>query len=272
MKKLLLSILLITSLSSNAQILTEDFQGTVFPPTGWTTTTNVATRPWGFTTVVFNTTGQATFNITGGKSAGIGWIAQDQVADLTSPSFSLAGYSAATFSYNIKLGYEYMVDPFPNGNLEAQISTDGGGAWTTLWVEEDQGLFVDYETLPITLDLTPYVGQANVKIRFLYTANDADSLSLDDVLVDGTLGINEAFAKKFSTYPNPANNVVNVSNNDNIVMTSVAINDVNGRTVKTVKVNNLSETQLNIADLSSGLYFMNIKTDSGIAVKKFIKN
>ena len=64
--------------------------------------------------------------------------------------------------------------------------------------------------------------------------------------------------------------VVNISNNDNIVFTNVAINDINGRTVKTMKVNNLSEVQLDVNELSSGVYFMNITTDSGIAVKKFI--
>jgi hypothetical protein len=59
---------------------------------------------------------------------------------------------------------------------------------------------------------------------------------------------------------------------NNIVFTNVAINDINGRTVKTMKVNNLSEVQLDVNELSAGVYFMNITTDSGIAVKKFIKN
>jgi hypothetical protein len=56
------------------------------------------------------------------------------------------------------------------------------------------------------------------------------------------------------------------------LLSEVSINDVNGRTVKTLKVNNLSEVQLDVNELSSGLYFMNITTDSGIAVKKFIKS
>jgi hypothetical protein len=272
MKKLLLSIFLITALSSSAQILTETFQGTDFPPLGWTTTTNVASRPWGFTTVIFNATGQTTFNITGGKSAAIGWIAQDQIADLTSPTFSLVGYSAATFAFNAKVGYEYMVDPFPAGNLEAQISNDGGTLWTTLWVEEDQGVFVDYVTLPISLDLAAYVGQSNLKIRFYYTGNDADSVSVDDVLVSGTLGVNEVLSSSFKTFPNPVNNVVTISNSENISLSKVTITDINGRTVKSIDANNLSEIQINVSDLNAGVYFMNINSEAGKAVKKFIKN
>jgi hypothetical protein len=271
MKKLLLSIILVTSFAGSAQILSEGFQGTTFPPTGWTTATNVATRPWGFTTVIFNATGQATFNITDGKSAAIAWIAQDQVADLTSPEFSLVGYSDATFNFNIKIGYEYMVDPFPNGNLEAQITTDGLN-WTTLWVEEDQGLYVDYETLAISLDLTPYVDEASVKVRFLYTANDADSLSLDDVVVTGTLGVKDVLASSFRTFPNPVNNVITISNDQNILLTDVRVTDVNGRTIKTINANNTAELQINLSDLTSGVYFLNINSDSGNAVKRIVKN
>ncbi len=271
MKKLLLSIVLITSFAGSAQILSEGFQGTVFPPTGWTSSTEVPTRPWGFTTDVFNLTGQATFNITGGKSAGIAYIAQDNTADLTSPAFSLVGYSAATFAFNIKLGFEYMVDPFPAGNLEAQVSVDGT-TWTTLWVEEDQGPYVDYETLAISLDLTPYVNQSSVQIRFRYTGNDADSLSVDDVLISGTLGVKDALASSFKTFPNPVNNVITISNANNILLSDVRVTDINGRTVKTINANNVSEVQINVADLSAGVYFLNINSDSGNAVKRIVKN
>ncbi|MGL2962990.1 T9SS type A sorting domain-containing protein [Flavobacterium sp. RSB2_4_14] len=272
MKKLLLSFLLVGGLSANAQILTETFQGTTFPPTGWTTETNVASRPWGFTTVIFNASGQTTFNITDGKSAGIGWIAQDQDAHLTSPSFSLVGYSSATLTFNAKIGYEYMVAPFANGNLFVKVSTDGGSTWTTLWTEEAEGVYVDYATLAVELDLTPYVGQSNVQIRYQYVANDADSLSIDDFLVDGTLGISDFLSNKFSTYPNPATSLVNISNTSNILLTNVNITDINGRIVKTMKVNNLTEVQMNIGELNSGVYIMNIDTDSGKVVKKIIKN
>ncbi len=272
MKKLLLSIALLGSLLTNAQVLTEDFQGTVFPPTGWTTATNVPSRPWGFTTVVFNAAGQTAFNITGGKSAGIAWIAQDQDAHLTSPTFSLVGYSDAALSFNAKLGYEYMVTPFPNGDFDVVISTDGGTTFTSVWVEEDYGPFLDYETLAVNVDLTTYAGMSNMQVRFHYTGNDADSMSFDDVLISGSLAVKETLAAKFSTHPNPVNDVVYISNNDNIVLTNVAINDINGRTVKTAKINNLSEVQLDVNELSAGVYFMNITSNSGIAVKKFIKN
>lgn len=120
--------------------------------------------------------------------------------------------------------------------------------------------------------LDAYAGQT-VRIGIENVGSDHYMFMVDDFKVTTTgLGVNQAFAEKFNTYPNPANNVVNISNNDNITLTNVDINDINGRTVKTMKVNNLSEVQIDIAELSAGVYFMNINTDSGIAVKKFIKN
>jgi hypothetical protein len=52
---------------------------------------------------------------------------------------------------------------------------------------------------------------------------------------------------------------------------NVTIVDVNGRTVKTV-VDNQTQLQINVSDLTSGVYFMNIETNEGKTVKKFIKN
>ncbi|RXR24023.1 T9SS type A sorting domain-containing protein [Flavobacterium stagni] len=272
MKKLLLSLTLLASSFGFSQILTQDFQGADWPPTGWTTETGDATRPWGFTTTIFNANGQATFNITGGKSACIAWIETPNDAHLTSPSFSLAGYSSATWTFNIKCGYEYQVDPFPNGDILARVSTDGGATWTTEWVEEDYGPYTDYETLNISLDLANYLGQSNVMIRIQYVGADADSVSVDDFVVSGNLGTNEVLADSFSTFPNPVNNVLNIKNSENTTINTISVVDINGRTVKTVNGGDVTEVAVNVADLSAGVYMVNIDTNAGKAVKKFIKN
>lgn len=86
------------------------------------------------------------------------------------------------------------------------------------------------------------------------------------------LGTTNFINNKFTTYPNPANTFVNISNNDNILISSIEITDLNGRIIKSVTVGNLNETQINVSDLNSGVYFMNISSDSGRAVKKFVKN
>ena len=48
--------------------------------------------------------------------------------------------------------------------------------------------------------------------------------------------------------------------------------DINGRIVKETATNSVTNYNLNISDLNSGIYFMKIKTAEGILDKKIIKN
>lgn len=120
--------------------------------------------------------------------------------------------------------------------------------------------------------LNTYSNQA-IRIGIRCVTADAYMFMVDDFKVTSSnLKTASFFSNKFSAYPNPANSTVTVSNNENLLVTDVTITDINGRTVKSLKVNNLSEVQMNISELTAGVYFMNVTTDSGKAVKKFIKN
>lgn len=101
-----------------------------------------------------------------------------------------------------------------------------------------------------------------------------DNLTISAVVTESLLGVKQLAtinSKKFSIYPNPANNIVNVSNDDNIQINDVKLTDINGRTVKSVSAN-ATQVQINISDLNAGVYFMNIETNEGSAIKKIIKN
>jgi Secretion system C-terminal sorting domain len=75
----------------------------------------------------------------------------------------------------------------------------------------------------------------------------------------------------FSISPNPASDFVTILS-DNNAISNIEMTDVNGRIVKTIKVGNLNETNVNISDLSSGVYMMKITTENGNATRKIIKN
>lgn len=89
-----------------------------------------------------------------------------------------------------------------------------------------------------------------------------------------TLGIDEVdfMNNKIVTYPNPVLNIVSITNTDNLNIKSISISDMNGRVVKTKNVENFTEIKMNISDLSSGVYLMNINASEGYIVKKIIKN
>ncbi|WP_293890325.1 T9SS type A sorting domain-containing protein [Flavobacterium sp.] len=98
----------------------------------------------------------------------------------------------------------------------------------------------------------------------------AVNMRLDTITFTSVLGTSEFLSSKFSVFPNPVNNVINFSNNQNAVVSTVDLTDLNGRVVKTLKVN-ATEGQISVSDLATGMYMMKITTDQGIAVKKIVK-
>src|SRR5690554_1357582 len=85
------------------------------------------------------------------------------------------------------------------------------------------------------------------------------------------LSVDDILSEKFNLYPNPATNLVNITNSENHLVNQVVVYDVAGKQLSTQTFNNKSEIQLNIENLASGSYFLHIKTNQGTAVKKLIK-
>lgn len=112
-----------------------------------------------------------------------------------------------------------------------------------------------------------------VRIGIQCVSADAYFFMIDDFKITATsLSVNENLNEKFSMYPNPASTVVSIANLDKIAVQSVTIADLNGRVMKTVELNGVEATDINVSDLATGVYLFNIATEEGIATKKFIKN
>jgi hypothetical protein len=87
----------------------------------------------------------------------------------------------------------------------------------------------------------------------------------DTLLSTESIGNSE---NKFSIYPNPTSNVLNISNTNNIEIKNIFVSDINGRVVKNESG---SLTQINISDLNAGVYFITIEAAEGKTTQKFIK-
>ncbi len=89
---------------------------------------------------------------------------------------------------------------------------------------------------------------------------------------DTLLGVEDVTAadNTFAVYPNPASSVINVNNKNNSPITKIVLTDLNGRIVKQ-DASNLSNVQLNISDLSAGVYMINITSAEGSTTQKIIK-
>ena len=91
------------------------------------------------------------------------------------------------------------------------------------------------------------------------------------VAVSAPLTSQEFNSDSFTIFPNPIADILTISNNNNYNVKSVSISDLNGRIVKIKNFDSLSDIKINMTDLSSGMYIMNINTNQGTIIKKVIK-
>ena len=80
---------------------------------------------------------------------------------------------------------------------------------------------------------------------------------------------NSDFSKsKISLYPNPVNEILNLSNNE--IIEKLTIYDVTGKNVLELK--DISNHQIDVSSLEKGVYIIEIKTQNGLFKEKVVKN
>lgn len=109
---------------------------------------------------------------------------------------------------------------------------------------------IDFENFPYLNDLIPN--------GTVYRFTPTDVIGVEKVVK------NKAFA---SVYPNPANNVVNIKN-ANFQYEKVTVKNIFGQVVQ--EINEYTE-QVDISDLPSGVYFINLFSANASLDIKFIK-
>lgn len=85
------------------------------------------------------------------------------------------------------------------------------------------------------------------------------------------LSTQDFISEKFNLYPNPAKNLVNITNTENIAVEKITVFDVNGKLIDTKIFNKQSKVQLDVDAFAAGTYLLHIETTEGIAVKKVVK-
>ena len=164
----------------------------------------------------------------------------------------------------------YNIDPFP-------YST---------WIKAE--MFIDYNTKNVyfyipTLNFQQAVAFSHNRIPegIYFGASGLNSssvvkydnikLSALQTLPSYILSTNEQLASKFNLYPNPATNVVNITNNENMLVNQITVYDITGKQLSTQNFNNEVQIQLNVENLASGTYMLHLQTNEGLAVKKLVK-
>jgi hypothetical protein len=117
--------------------------------------------------------------------------------------------------------------------------------------------------------LTPSANQNGEAFGMFASFADGQVIPLQEVPITS---ISESNNKKFTIYPNPANNLLNVSFNDVENVSAVEIKDLTGKTVKVLNnINGGNNVALNLEDLTVGYYFVLLTSNQNtISANKLI--
>lgn len=152
-----------------------------------------------------------------------------------------------------------------------------GEDWT--YIEDNAGDSTRWRGIlrPQTVDLSAYVGQ-NIYIAIVHWTVDDNLLSIDEIFLEGTntVGITECPGSfPMGIYPNPANDMINV----NYTLPSQSqlllnIYSIDGQLVssedKGTSQAGSGSIQMNVANLSAGIYFVQLQTEQGSTTQRIV--
>lgn len=164
-----------------AELLAEDFE--VWPPAGWTIDADPASCDTWLsteTTEYINNTGGTGF----AADANSDYCGDAMDTWMISPVMDFSGFDSVSL--------QFKSDFWDYGNVDdgyVDVSVDGGTTWTNVLHYEKQDY---YGPRTETVDLSAYVGETTVTLRFHYVAPDYDWWwQVDDVVVSATGGAGE---------------------------------------------------------------------------------
>ena len=185
---------------------------------------------------------------------------------LISPQLQLGG-SGNTLTFWAKSA----ASNYPNERFKVGVSTTGTAVGDFTVISTGEYVQTTATWTQYTYNLDAYAGQA-VYLSINCISNDQFALLIDDYKVTATtLSTDNFLVDNFSIYPNPTNGIVNIIGKNNAAINSIQITDVNGRIIKNLDMKDVQETQIDITDLTAGMYFLNIQTDLGSGASKIIK-
>ncbi len=185
-------------------------------------------------------------------------------AILNSPCFDLSEAESAIISFSY-----HMYGSSDIGSLDLEVSKDNGVTWASIW---SQNTNKENEWIEEDVDLQEYVGGA-IQLRFNRITGTTWKA---DVAIDNVIFSTRFFARNsqptaeninFSIFPNPAEgNFINVFMKSNGYY-KFEIKSILGQLVSKGNVTR----EIDVSNLKSGVYFMQIASEGKVISKRFVK-
>ncbi len=160
--------------------------------------------------------------------------------------------------------FKIIIEGFYNGESKGRVSffladyTAGNSYVTDTWNTVNLSSFGITDSLQFNLAST-HTGN--------YGMNTPAYFCFDNLTYSYPAGISENYLNSISIYPNPATDVVTVTN---ILKANITVYDISGKSI--LSKNNCKETEIiDLNRIDSGIYFIKIQSGSEITTKKIIK-
>jgi len=138
----------------------------------------------------------------------------------------------------------------------------GAGRWN--WALSDATPAVE----PVLIDPADLFGLGATAWTNIAGLIGATATGMAWVLVDEPLlGVNDNIAELASVFPNPANDVLNVSIPSNVEVRDAQLFDILGKDTGV----RLVDGQMNTSTIARGVYMLNVRTSAGTLTQKIIK-
>ena len=126
-----------------------------------------------------------------------------------------------------------------------------------------------------TIDLSDYIGQSDVRFRFDFKTDGAQTdagIWVDDfevnTLNDSTLGFDDvSVGTTFEIYPNPARNQFSITHD--AAQMNVSVYDLSGKMIMSID-DYASQRSIDTSNLSAGIYLVNASTQNSSRTEKLV--
>ncbi|MEP6725536.1 MAG: M43 family zinc metalloprotease [Bacteroidota bacterium] len=261
--------------------VSESFEGSVFPPTGWDIVNPDNNTTWQKVTGV-GKTGNSSVMINNFIYSAVG-----QQDYLRLPDATIAGVDSAFFSFQVAAATSANFSTTNNSldTLEVLISTDCGKTYTSLYKKYGTSLVT--HTTAITTAFVPaaaewrkdsvnisnYISAGKILMAFRNTTGFKNNIYIDDVNLR-TVTINPNLKSRgFLVTPSPTNGPVIVQFYPQPVnIKSIAIFNMGGQKVaETIPNGQSNYYTLDISRYAAGAYMVRAVMGNDVMVKKIIK-
>lgn len=242
-----------TSCNSSTVPYTQDFETTVVPAIPFCTSiqnigqgnnwTVVSNPGYGFT----NNTLRYAYSIPNAANV---WFYTNAISLSAGTNYTISykyGNNSTTYIESLKVACGSSPVDTAMTNLLADHPSITGGTTTSTATQNSAGF-------------TPSVSGDYYFGFNAYSAADEFYLFVDDITITTTLGASDFNSNKFTMYPNPVKDILNIGYNKTI--SDVAIYNILGQEVL-VKTVNTDQSQINVTNLSKGTYLVKVTTEDG---------